>query len=285
MARHYARPMPRPTPEYWNENAGPAWVRMQERVDRLLEPIGRIALDALELRTGHKVIDVGCGCGSTTVELARRVGPSGRVVGVDVSSPMLSRASDLCAKLDRVELRLEDAQTAQLDEAEFDAVFSRFGVMFFEDPVAAFGNLFRAMVRGGTMVFACWQAPQQNPWLVASREAAASIVDMGPPPSPDDPGPMMFADPSRIRDVLSKAGFDDIDPMSWSETMTLGTNLDDVVDMFMEVGPAGAVLRETNADESTCERVRDAMRDVFARFSSDDGVASPAAAWIVRARS
>ncbi|MFM8411336.1 MAG: class I SAM-dependent methyltransferase, partial [Alphaproteobacteria bacterium] len=146
--------------DYWNDMAGPKWVALQESLDRQIGPLGAAAMAAADLQPGERVLDVGCGCGATSIELARRVAPGGAVLGVDVSTVMLeaARAAAGRAGAEGLEFANADAQTAPLTPAGFDVVFSRFGVMFFADPTAAFANLRRALRPGGRLAVVCWHA-------------------------------------------------------------------------------------------------------------------------------
>lgn len=273
---------------YWNEAAGPSWVAMQERLDAQLVALGTLARERAGIAAGERVLDVGCGCGGTTLELARAVGADGRVVAVDISEPMLARAraraeaSDLAA---RIEWQGVDAQTARFPEASFDCVYSRFGVMFFADPPAAFTNLRRALRPGGRLAFVCWQARERNPWMLAPALAAMQHVAFPPPPPPDAPGPFAFADPGRVRGILAAAGFDAIALEAIDEPMPLGRGgLDEALELVLAVGPVGQALREAQAGPEQRERVVAAVREALARFETPRGLEAPASAWIVTAR-
>src|SRR6185503_19156606 len=190
---------------FWNESAGPRWVAVHDRIARQLWPIGLEALDRAAIAPGSRVLDVGCGCGETTIEIARRVGPSGAVTGVDVSAVMLERARE-DARAPNITYLLADAQTEALPEGAFDLLFSRFGVMFFSDPEAAFQNLRRALRRGARFTFLCWRALSENPWMTVPAAAVARLVAM-PEVEPEAPGPFAFADADRVRGILTRAGF------------------------------------------------------------------------------
>jgi SAM-dependent methyltransferase len=273
---------------YWNEAAGPAWVAMQERLDVQVGPLGSVALERAQVAAGERVLDVGCGCGGTTLEIAETVGERGRVVAVDVSEPMLGRARERAAAAgldERIEWRCEDAQTARFDAAGFDCLYSRFGVMFFADPPRAFANLRRALRPGGRLVFVCWQARERNPWMTVPALAAMQHVPFPPPPPPDAPGPFAFADPGRVRAILDAAGFAAIEHEPLETAMRLGGGgVDDALELFLAVGPVGQALREAQAGPDLRARVLDSLRAAFERFRTPDGVAAPAAAWIVSAR-
>src|SRR5881628_2723223 len=161
-------------------------------------------MERARIGAGERVIDIGCGCGDTTIALARRVGPAGLVLGIDVSAPMLARAADAAREAGVAHVRFEhaDAQTHRFPAQAFDVLYSRFGVMFFSDPAAAFGNLRTALRPGGRLGFVCWQAVPENPWIAVPLEAAAQHMALPPPPAPGAPGPFSFADPERVRRIL-----------------------------------------------------------------------------------
>jgi len=239
-------------------------------------------LDRAAPRPGQKVLDVGCGGGRTSLDLAGVVGPGGQVVGVDVSAPILAVARDRAAAADNVQFELADATTADLGEARFDLMFSRFGVMFFDDPVAAFRNLRRSLRPGAWSTFMCWRAMDENPWLAAPAAAAFEILPPPEPPDPEAPGPFAFADRERTRGILEQAGFaavghEEVDhDMSWPDVAT-------AVNYLMQMGPAGALLREAN-DETITRKVTAAVRGVFQSHQTAAGVQMRSSAWIVTAR-
>jgi len=270
---------------FWNETSGPKWVALQEAIDAQLEPLGRRTLARAAVGAGDRVVDVGCGCGWTTVELARRAGPTGHVTGVDVSAPMLARARARAAESGvDVELLAADAQTHPFPPASRDVAFSRFGIMFFADPTAAFANIRRALVRGGRLAFVCWQALERNPWAAVPLAAAARHLPLPPPPAPDAPGPFAFADPARVRRILGDAGFADVALDDVRETLTVGGpgSLDAVVEFLLQIGPAARALRD--ADPALRPVVAAAVRDAVAPFHGADGVRMDCAAWVVSAR-
>ena len=273
---------------YWNEAAGPKWVAFQKVIDAQISPLGEQAMDRAGIAPGERVIDVGCGCGDTTIVLGRHVGPAGRVLGIDVSAPMLERAAETARAAGVANVRLEnaDAQTHRLSPSAFDVVYSRFGVMFFTDPVAAFTNLRAALRPGGRLAFVCWQALPENPWLFVPLRAAAQHLTLPPPPAPDAPGPFAFADPERVRGILARAGFGDIVLEELHTTLTLGGGgtVDQAVRFLTEgVGPVSGVLRE--ADPAVRPTVAAAVRAAIAPFHTPQGVRMGSAAWIVTARS
>lgn len=270
---------------YWNETAPPRWLRQQAVLDTMLGPLGRRAIAMAAPAGGEQIIDVGCGCGDTTIELAQAVGAGGRVTGVDVSRAMLARARERAATagLAQVELVEADAQTRTF-AATHDLVFSRFGVMFFGDPIAAFSNLRRALRSGGRLVFVCWQALRENPWMEVPLAAAASVIPLSAPPPPGAPGPLAFADADRVRGILERGGFTAVTIAPWSTTVVVsgGAGLAGAVDLLLDAGPLASALRE--ADPAARPTVELAVRRALAPYEGADGVRLGAGVWLVTAR-
>jgi SAM-dependent methyltransferase len=271
---------------YWNGPGGQAWASQHETVDPLIRPIGRAAADRLGDLTGLRVLDVGCGCGETTLELAERVGASGSVHGVDISATLLgvAEAAARAAGARHARFQNADAQTEAFEGAPFDAAFSRFGVMFFADPSAAFANIRRAMRPGARLAFACWRAMEKNPFIALPLMAAAPLLPPSPAAPPDGPGPFAFADRDRVARILDEGGFGgvEIDPLD----LLLGAEpLEERVDSALRIGPLAGALRAANADEALMARVTEAVRRALAPHEGADGLVKlPAAAWIVTAR-
>ncbi|MDZ4778592.1 MAG: class I SAM-dependent methyltransferase, partial [Alphaproteobacteria bacterium] len=208
----------------WNDDLGQRWVREQARLDASIAPFGAAALKVAAPRSGEVVLDIGCGCGDTSLFLAKAVSPGGEVLGVDVSAPMLARADARAAEagLQHVRFAEGDASSAKLG-GPFDLLFSRFGVMFFDDPQAAFAHLRLAMKPGGRMAFVCWRTFAENEW--ARLPAVAAIGVLGPPKTPADPlapGPFAFGDATRTRAILEGAGWRDVKLEPFDAPMKMG---------------------------------------------------------------
>ena len=268
---------------YWNAGAGETWANLQDRLDHQLGPLGRAAQDALAPRPGERVLDIGCGSGQTTLDLLRAVAPGGRVLGVDISRPMLEVARRRAEGLAGVSFQEADAASAPFEAGSFDAAFSRFGVMFFADPLGAFRNIARALKPGGRLAFVCWRTPQENLLMTLPLAAAATALppsDPPPPPAPGAPGPFAFADPGRVWDLLGQAGFSDIGIQAHDEKIGSG-DLDATVEVALKVGPLGAMLRE-HPDRR--DAVIDAVREALRPHETEAGVLLDSATWIVTAR-
>jgi len=269
------------------EKGGQAWARLQERTDALIDPLGRVAMERLAVRAGEHVLDVGCGCGQTLVQLAARTGPSGHVLGVDISPPMLARAAENVAERPGVTLALADAQSYAFAPASFDALYSRFGVMFFEDPVAAFRNLHGAMRRDGRLSFVCWQALTKNPWASVPLEAVTRLLPPSSMPEmlrADRPGPYAFSDPHRVKMVLESGGWKDV---AWEAvTMPLhvggAATLEEAVTYCTQIGPAARAMAE--APEAQKPALVVALRESLAPFVTPQGVFMEGNAFVVTAR-
>ena len=267
--------------DYWNAVAGETWARFQDQLDRQIETLGGEALRVLAPTVGERVLDIGCGCGQTSLALAARVGAGGGVVGIDISKPMLdvARGRKVPTGAATPDFREADAQSADLGRSAFDTAYSRFGVMFFGDPAAAFSNIRKAMRPGGRLAFVCWRPLAENPWMRLPLEAAQRHLPPPAPFDPDAPGPFAFADPERVRRILDNAGFRNfaIDPF---DARIGGGTVDETLELSFRVGPLGAALRE---HPHCVEAVTDAVRRVLSAHLTPHGVLMPAAVWIVQA--
>ncbi len=267
---------------YWNEQGAPRWVANADRIDAHIGPLGRLALERAVIARGQRVLDVGCGCGQTSLELAGRVGPTGRVTGIDLSAEMLAVAARRAREAGLANLRFEvaDAQTEALAAGGFDRVFSRFGVMFFADPAAAFANLRRSLTDGGCLAFVCWQELRRNAWMLGPLLAAAKHVALPPPPAPGEPGPFSLGDPQRLRGVLEAAGFARVELEGVETSLRIGGagGVEEATEFLLEVGPTARVLE--GASPSVREAVAGAVREVIAAHATAEGVRMDCAVWI-----
>ena len=267
---------------FWNGPGAERWVANQTRMDTTLAEVLEIAVAHAAPREGEAVLDVGCGCGATTLALAAKVGPSGRVTGLDVSAPMLDVARSRSAGLANVAWIRADAATHAFDPASADLLFSRFGVMFFGDPAAAFANLRRALRPQGRMVFACWRPFPENPWMRVPLHAAYAHVPPLPKLGPDDPGPFSFADAERVTRILTQAGFAEprFTKRDFAMDLANGEGLDAAVRQAAGFGPASRAMEDQ--PEAARTAATDAIRAALTPYVASDGrVALPAAIWLV----
>jgi SAM-dependent methyltransferase len=264
--------------EFWNGEAGASWAKRQQRMDALLAPISDATIAAARCEPGDRVLDVGCGCGDTSLRLAKS---GARVTGVDVSEPMLTRAKER-AREERssATFTLADASTATLT-ADHTLLFSRFGVMFFSAPTAAFTNLHRALRGDGRLCFVCWQPPQNNPWIMTPTLAARPFLPPQPTLDPRAPGPFAFAEADYVRSILTEAGFKNVAIDPFTTALVLGDGIDSAVEMVCEVGPLSRSL--STIDTATRAAVVAAVRQTLQANTTPRGVALGAACWIVRA--
>ncbi|MBT4425888.1 MAG: class I SAM-dependent methyltransferase [Rhodospirillaceae bacterium] len=271
--------------EYWNDRAGPNWVRYQRQLDGQIHVLGEMAMDRAVLQPGQNVLDIGCGCGDSALGLARRVGKNGSVLGVDISAPMLDHARQRAALEAELNLRFEqaDAQTHKFPPAAFEHAFSRFGVMFFDDPVAAFSNIRGALKENGRLSFVCWRALDENPWM--SVALGVAYIFVAPPEAipPNSPGPFMLAAPDRVREILSAAGYADISVAPLNEEIYLsgpGT-VAEAAQHTCRMGPVARVLADS--DDDTKRQVEAALNTTLAPYHDGTGVRMASSCSIVTA--
>ena len=268
---------------YWNGHQGKSWLARQQSQDAILAPIAQALYERAGLRAGEHVIDVGCGCGDTSIELARRVAPGGHVLGVDISAPMLDRARERIQPGTSVEFTLADATVHPFEPARADLLFSRFGVMFFEDPLRSFRNLRAALRPGGRIAFACWREPMRNGWLMAPLQEAYKHVPKMPDLGPDAPGPFAFQSEVRVRGILEGAGFASVEFEAIDLTLDIanGQGIDAAMDTATGIGPASRAMDGQPAELQAAARA--AIRAMLVQRLVGETVPFAASIWIVRA--
>lgn len=265
----------------WNGTAGQAWVDEQTLLDRVLAPFQDLLVEAVRASPARQVLDVGCGTGSTTVAVARVLGEDGRCTGIDVSEPMIAAAR---ARAEREGVPAgfvcADVQAHAFEPGSYDMLISRFGVMFFTDPILAFANLRRAARDGAGLRFVAWRSAAENPFMTTAERAAAPLLPDLPAREPDAPGPFAFADERRVARILGESGWDAIDIQPIDVPCTLPEK--DLVRYLSRFGPVGTALGM--ADEPTRTRVIEMVRAAFDPFVHGDRVRYTAACWMVGAR-
>lgn len=265
----------------WNGDAGNAWVEAQEVLDRMLAPFVDMLAAAAGLGSAATVLDVGCGTGATALAVARRLGPAGECTGVDISAPMIALARERAMREQaRAHFIVADAQTHPFEASSFDAIVSRFGVMFFGDSVRAFENLRRAAKVGAELRFVAWRSPEENSFMTTAERAAAPFLPSIPPRRPDAPGQFAFADGNRVRRILAASGWTDIDVRPVDVLCTFPESA--LRQYVTRLGPLGRILAE--ADDRTRARVVDAVCAAFDPYVHGADVRFDAACWLAVAR-
>ncbi len=268
--------------EFWNGRGGEHWVQLQEAMDRNLRRMHEAVTAFAAAKSGEKVFDVGCGTGTTTLALADAVGPSGRVTGVDISKPMLGHARARARAAGKAIEFIEADAASYPFKPENDLVFSRFGVMFFDDSPSAFANIRKALKPGGRLAFVCWRAPQENVWASVPLAAARPFLPPQPPADPLAPGPFAFSNPDRVKSILEGAGFTSVQTHKLDTSMYMGNSLDAAASQTMQIGPLSRMAADADADART--RIISAVRVALEPYATTEGVVPAAACWLVGAK-
>lgn len=268
---------------YWNGPGGQHWTEQQQRQDLILAPVLDILIDRAKIKPGERIVDIGCGCGASTFVLAQCTGPSGRVTGVDISSPMLGRARELTPRGAPVEFVLADATVHDFKSVNADLLFSRFGVMFFGDPTASFTNMRKALRPNGRLVFACWRTPRDNPMLMLPLQEAYKHVPKLPEMKPEDPGPFAFADDNRVRKILTDSGFTSIalERADLKLDIATGKGLDAALESALAIGPASRAIDGQPPDLAAA--ATKSIREALAGQLTGNQVPLGGSIWIVTA--
>jgi SAM-dependent methyltransferase len=269
--------------QHWDGDEGDHWVRYQQRYDAMTGTFTDSLLTAAAIEAADRVLDIGCGNGQTT-RLAARRASRGLALGIDLSSAMLDRARQDTADEGLTNARFEqaDAQVHPFSPPAFDVALSRFGVMFFDDPVGAFTNIGRALRTGGRLAFLCWQEALRNEYIAVPLGAALAHVPVPELGGPEAPGPFSLADPGRVDEVLTRAEFEQVATAPLEGQMWLGKDADDAVEFLGGTGLARALLE--SVEPAVAQRALDAVRDALRPYERPDGVHLAGAAWLVTAR-
>ena len=270
--------------DFWSGKGGDYWVEKQSEMDIMLNPLGEKALTKLDLKSNSEVLDIGCGCGATTLEIAKQVS-EGTVTGLDISVPMLDKAESEASiqGIANVDFKVVDVQVDQLASEKYDYVYSRFGVMFFDDPYEAFKNIFSSIKEGGELSFVCWQDPSLNPWQSLSVQVIRGYLDM-PSPPPRSPGPFAFHEKDYVKEILEKSGFSNIsfDDNQEDITMFSGKSLQEASEDYLAINPVVTEMLKDSPDDLKAEIV-ESLKEAFSEFHKGDGLVFPSATWVVSA--
>jgi len=272
--------------EYWNTGRGEQWVTHQEALDARFAGVRDALLARAAPGPGERALDIGCGTGATTLALAERVGPGGAVLAVDISAPMLAVARARCAAqgLDQVRLLCADAQSHAFERASYDLLASRFGVMFFSDPVAAFANLLQALRPGGRLAFVCWGPLDDNPWF--ALPLAVGVQALGPPDPepPRAPGPLAFAETGYVEEILARAGFAGIRIETVTDPLPCARTAAEEAAFARVVGPLARLIRIREPDPAMVRAIVREVTEGLQPYQSEAGVRIPATVHYVEAR-
>lgn len=272
--------------DYWNGDTGERWALYQDRLDAMLQPFSDAVLDLARIKPGERIMDIGCGCGATTFDAASRTGASGRALGVDISAPMIARArARATAAASNAEFMLADAATEPFAPHSFDLFISRFGIMFFLDPVRAFAHMRNALAPSGRIAFVCWRAMKENGWVSVPYAAALPHMPEPEKPAPGAPGPFAFADRERFRDILGQAGYSGIEIEPFDASLTIGHGpeaVESALEQTLEIGPLSRAIK--TLPEQNRARVVEAVRDALTREAAGGDVRLGGAVWLVSAK-
>lgn len=265
---------------FWNGEAGEKWVKSQDRLDKMLAGISDEIVKTARAAPGETILDIGCGCGETSLRLAKT---AGRVVGIDISRPMLARAAQRAKDAGIANFKAIEADASDHSfGAEFDLLFSRFGVMFFADPDRAFANLRKSLKPGGRLAFVCWRDWRDNEWARVPIAAARPHLPPHPPMGPEDPGPFAFADLARLRRILSSGGFDEITARPFDTQMHLGADHEEALAHTQEFGPVARMMAAASDAEKA--KAVAALSAALKPFADRKPFTLGGAVWIVTAR-
>ena len=272
--------------DFWSGKGGDIWVERQNVMDTMLSPLGEAALNKLNFNEDENVLDIGCGCGHTTLNIAKRIGPSGKVTGLDISEPMLKRAKESAVEMSitNTSFKCIDVQTEDLGDQIYSAAFSRFGVMFFEDSIAAFKNINKSLISGGYLSFVCWQSPAVNPWQSLFIQEVKKFIDL-PSPPPRSPGPFAFMESEYVSSILEESKFQDItiEGHEAEVNMFSGRSLSDSVKDYISINPVVTEMLKESSKNQIAEIVNSGI-ETFSPYYSEKGLIFPSATWLVTAR-
>ena len=272
--------------DFWSGKGGDIWVERQNAMDTMLSPLGEAALNKLNFNEKENVLDIGCGCGHTTLNIAKRIGPSGKVTGLDISEPMLKRAKESAVEMSitNTSFKCVDVQTEDLGDQVYSAAFSRFGVMFFEDSITAFKNINKSLMSGSSLSFVCWQSPAVNPWQSLFIQEIKKFLDL-PSPPPRSPGPFAFMESEYVSSILEESKFQDITIEGYEAEVNMfsGRSLSDSVKDYISINPVvSGMLKESS--ENKIAEILNSAETAFSPYYTEKGLIFPSSTWLVTAR-
>ena len=272
--------------DYWTNSAGKLWVKDKVEKDNMLEPLGNYALSKFNIIEGMNVLDIGCGTGITTTQIAKKINNIGYVSGLDFSETMINEAIKYSEKLGikNINFAVKDIQNEELKILEYDAAFSRFGVMFFSNPIMAFKNIYSALKKNGILTFICWQSQKENPWYNSGLEIVKKYIDV-PLPKEKSPGPFAYADKSYIHNILTNSGYKDIEFYSYEKDIELfkGLTLEPAIREYIESTP---IFKEKILilDTLDKEKIFLEIKDIWEPYFKDKHLLFPSKTWVIKCK-
>ena len=272
--------------DYWTNSAGKLWVKDKVEKDNMLEVLGNYALSKFNIIEGMNVLDIGCGTGITTTQIAKKINNIGYVSGLDFSETMINEAIKCSEKLGikNINFAVKDIQNDELKILEYDAAFSRFGVMFFSNPIMAFKNIYSALKKNGILTFICWQSQKANPWYNSGLEIVKKYIDV-PLPKENSPGPFAYADKSYIHNILTNSGYKDIEFYSYEKDIELfkGLTLESAIREYIESTPIfkEKILILGALDK---EKIFLEIKDIWEPYFKDKHLLFPSKTWVIKCK-
>lgn len=270
--------------EFWAGPAGGKWLAYEAEQDHFLSEVAALVIETADPRPGSRVLDIGCGTGALTMLAAEKVGATGRVLASDIAEPFTHRVAERASGLPQVGVFVGDAQFADWPEDDFDVAVSRFGVMFFSDPAAAFANISRALRPGGRMVFAAWGSTEANPYWQIPRDVIDRLIEPRPRPEPNVPGPMGLSDTGWAMARLRDAGLGDVDAAVCEVPLLHGGGAVGAADLATRIGPAAGALADAGAGANEVAAFREEVAKAFAGFENGGQARIPATIHLYTAR-
>lgn len=261
--------------DFWTATAGPKWAARQAELDVLMQPVLDGVLARADLAPGQRLLDIGCGTGALCLAAAEAVGPEGAVLGVDVSEPLLTLARKRAAELPQVGFHHGDATALQLDPP-FDRLLSRFGVMFFADPVASFAAMASQLSPGARICFAAWGQIPENPFFTLPARAARAVLGPTEKSDPDAPGPFAFRDPERVLAILTDAGFAEVSCEVVKLGLTPAGSVEELAEQMCDIGPASGTIRDYEASPAQVDELRTAIAEALRPYAAEGPFRLPA---------
>lgn len=272
--------------DYWTNSAGKLWVKDKVEKDNMLEPLGNYALSKFNIIEGMNVLDIGCGTGITSTQIAKKINNIGYVTGLDLSETMINEAIKYSEKLGikNINFAVKDIQNEELKILEYDAAFSRFGVMFFSNPIMAFKNIYSALKKNGILTFICWQSQKENPWYNSGLEIVKKYIDV-PLPKENSPGPFAYADKSYIHNILTNSGYKDIEFYSYEKDIELfkGLTLESAIREYIQSTP---IFKEKILILGTLdkEKIFLEIKDIWEPYFKDKHLLFPSKTWVIKCK-